>query len=365
MVVHNLATALTQLGHNVVVVAPGSRGDKTDMSYKYVVFKFGFRGSTRLRLTSLLAVFTLLYVVKKFAIDVIHAHDVYAPGQWVHIFQRFQNNIPVIGTPHGDDIQKFPSLKYGRRLDPEIDKVIRRNVKNFTLLTAISRSIHSELTEILGRDAGVKNIPNGIWTSYFQKKVDRVKIREKYRIPIDSIALISVGRNVSIKGFEFGLRAIVRIVNAGYKIAYILVGRDMSSVADKAREYGISDFVFIPGQLPPDQVFDLYQASDIYINTSLMESFGITTLEAMCAGLPCVVTDVPGNRDIVSTEYGLIVPHTSEDALINAIRLLLDNPTYRSILGNKAHLAALNYDWLNIASRYVDAYEEAIGTISN
>jgi len=365
MVVHNLATALTRIGHNVVVVSPKSGGNKTGVSCKYVVFKFGFRGSTRLHLTSLLAVSTLFYVVKKFAIDVIHAHDVYAPGKWVRYFQQHLNNIPVIGTPHGDDIQKFPMLKYGRRLDPRIDKVIRRNVKGFTLLTAISQSVHSELTEILGNGAAIKNIPNGIWTSHFEKKVDRVEIKKKYGIPIDSTVLISVGRNVPVKGFEFGLRAVARIVNAGYRISYVLVGRNMSSIVNKAREYGISDFVFTPGQLHPDQVSDLYRASDIYVNTSLMESFGITTLEAMCSGLACVVTDVPGNRDIVSTEYGLLVSHTSEDALINAICFLLDNPTYRKSLGNKAHIAALNYDWLNVAASYVDAYEEAIATLSN
>ena len=357
---HNLAKALTKLGHNVVVVTPGSSKDKTDIPKNYFVYKFGFRGSTRLRLTSVLAVLTLLYVVKKFAIDVIHVHDVYAPGIWVRKFKRIQNKIPVIATPHGDDIQKFPSMSYGRRLEPKTDKVIRCNIRSFTRLTAISQSVCNELKEILGRDTIVRNIPNGIWTSDFEKKINKAEIRKKYKIPVDSTTLISVGRNVPIKGFEFALRAVSKIANAGYKIAYILVGRNMSSIVNKAREYGISDFVFTPGQLPADKVSDLYLASDIYINTSLMESFGITTLEAMCAGLPCVVTDVPGNKDIVSTEYGLLVPLSSKDAFINAICLLLDNPAYRRSLGNKAHVASLNYDWLKIAGSYVDAYEEAI-----
>ena len=178
MVVHNLAAALTRMGHQVVVVAPNSGDYKTEISY--FVFKFGFRGSTRLRLTSLLAVSTLFYVVKKFKIDVIHVHDVYSPGKWIRYFQWLQNNIPIIGTPHGNDIQKSPTLKYGRRLDPKTDKVILRNVKSFTLLTAISQSIHRELKLILGNDAVIKKIPNGIWTSHFELNVDRVKTRKKY-----------------------------------------------------------------------------------------------------------------------------------------------------------------------------------------
>jgi len=360
MAVHNLATALTRLGHYVVVVSPRSSKDKTDIPKNYFVYQFGFRGSNRLQLTSLLAVSTLFYVVKKFRIDVIHVHDVYAPGKWIRYFRAFVKNIPVIGTPHGDDIQCLPTLKYGRRLYPKIDKAIRRNVKSFTLLTAISQSVRSELMEILGDSAIIRSIPNGIWTSRFERNANRIKVREQYGIPIDSIALISVGRNVPVKGFEFGLRAVAKVVSQGHRISYVLVGRDMSSIVNKACEYGIADYVFTPGQLPADQVSDLYLASDIYINTSLMESFGITTLEAMCAGLPCVVTDVPGNKDIVSTEYGLLVSHTSEEALINAICFLLDNPACRRSLGNKAHFVALNYDWLKIAGSYVDAYEEAI-----
>jgi glycosyltransferase involved in cell wall biosynthesis len=365
MVVHNLATALTQQGHNVVVVAPKSRGNKTDISSMYAVFKFGFKGSTRLHLTSMLAVTTLFYVVKKFAVDVIHVHDVFAPGNWIRYFQRFKNDTPVIGTPHGEDINRFPALKYGRRLDPKIDKIIHRNIKDFTMLTAISQSVCSELTEISGNDAVIKNIPNGIWTSKFGLNVDRSSIRKKYGIPSDSVAAISVGRNVPVKGFEFGVRALAKLINSGCKISYILVGRDMNSLIKMAAELGIKDMVITPGQLGVNDVAALYHASDIYVNTSHMESFAITTLEAMCSGLPCVVTDVPGNRDLVSSDYGILVPPGSVHALANTIGSLVDNPSYRKRLGEKARLVAQRFDWMKIATSYVDAYEEAIATHLN
>jgi glycosyltransferase involved in cell wall biosynthesis len=363
--VHNLAAALANWGHNVIIVGPYKGIRSSDLSKKYIVIRFGFRGSTRLHLTSLLAVFTLLRIVKKFKIDVINVHDVNSPGNWARYFQQLKNSTPVIGTPHGEDINRYPALKYGRRLDTKIDKIIQRNIKSFTLLTAVSQSIRNELVKILGKEAVIKNIPNGIWTSHFKITADRSIIRKKYGIPNDSIALISVGRNVPVKGFELGVRAVAKLVNSGCNISYILVGRDMHLIKEKAKELGISDMVIAPGELNYEDVAALYHASDIYVSTSHIESFGITTLEAMCSGLPCVVTDVPGNRDLVSSEYGMLVPPESVDELAGAIGNLMNDPLYRKSLGEKARLKAQSFDWMKIAASYVDAYEQAIAAHNN
>lgn len=365
IVVHNLATALANRGHNVVIVGPYSDVRISDISKNYDVECFGFRGATRMQLTSLLAVYTLIRVVKKFAIDVINVHDVYAPGTWARYFKKIRNDIPIIGTPHGEDIQKFSKLKYGRRLDQKSDKVIRRNVNCFTLLTAISQSVHNELTEILGNDKRIRNIPNGIWTSQFELNVDRLATRKKYRIPIDSTALISVGRNVPKKGFEIGLRAFARLVNAGHRITYILVGRDMYDLVKKAKELNISQFLITPGQINHHDINALYQASDIYVNPSYIESFGLTTLEAMCSALPCVVTDVPGNKDLISSDYGLIVPPGSVDAIFEAIRSLIINNTFKNKLGKAAQIAARRFDWHNVSATYTDVYTQAIKAMSS
>ena len=135
MVVHNLATALTMLGHRVIVITPHSGSKAQDPSYPYKVIRFGFRGSSRFKLTSLLAVSTLYRVVKQFSIDVIHVHDVNNPGSWIYLLKKLNNSVPVVGTPHGDDIQITPEIKDGARLNPKRNKIISRNIKRFDRLT--------------------------------------------------------------------------------------------------------------------------------------------------------------------------------------------------------------------------------------
>lgn len=365
LVVHHLATALSRMGHYVVVVAPADRQKEITYELPYKVIKFGFRGSTRLRLTALLAVLTLYYVVRKFHVDVIHVHDIYAPGTWARYYKVLKKDTPIIGTPHGEDINIFPSLNYGRRLDSFVDRQIKENLQSFDMLTAISESVYNELEPIVGSEKPIYKIPNGIWISQFKNNIDIGNVRKYYGIPKNSNVVISVGRNVPIKGFEIGLQAIAEVAKNIKNIAYILVGRNMSPLIQKASEYGIAGNVYAIGELSQERLTKLYGASNIYLNTSSMESFGIATLEAMCCGLPCIVSDVPGNRDIVTKDFGILVKPRSPESIASAIFSLIDDNGKLQDLGKKAGVAAQSYDWMNIAKKYVKIYKEAIGLNKN
>ena len=241
MVVHNLATALTNMGHNVYVVTPINRKRYSDRNPNYRIIRFGFRGYGRLGLASTSAILTLAYVVHRFKIDVINFHNVSYPGLWAYSSKRFFKKLPFIGTPHGDDVQITPEIGDGIRLNPEWDKIVRRNLMFCSRITSISPSIRKDLNEIVDDPGKIINVPNGVWVRKFHEKIDKTETRKKHGIPLNSIALISVGRNNPRKGFEFGLDAVARLLNGGVAVSYILVGRKMSSIIERARSLGISD----------------------------------------------------------------------------------------------------------------------------
>ncbi len=62
-----------------------------------------------------------------------------------------------------------------------------------------------------------------------------------------------------------------------------------------AFEYRVREHIFLTG--PIHNVADLLTASDVFVNVSLHEGYSIATAEALAAGLPCVVTDVGGQRE--------------------------------------------------------------------
>ena len=79
----------------------------------------------------------------------------------------------------------------------------------------------------------------------------------------------------------------------------------------------------------------------------------------MSAGLPCIVTDVAGTRDLVTPEYGFLVEPANADKLAGAIKSLIENPALRETMGSKARIAAEKYDWPKIAEMYLNVYRNA------
>jgi glycosyltransferase involved in cell wall biosynthesis len=209
------------------------------------------------------------------------------------------------------------------------------------------------------------DVPNGIWVNKFKTKIDKDKTREKLGIPINSTVLISVGRNHPRKGFEYGLEAVAKLRNEGAELIYIIIGRNQEPLIKKAHSLGISNFCITPGELNSTAVSEFLQASDIYVSPSIVESFGLTTLEAMGAGLPCIVTNVSGSRDLVSNERGVIVEPANSMKLSKAIKFLIENKSLRNEMGSNARKEALNYDWPKVAKKYIDVYKEAISVNMN
>lgn len=360
IVINNLATALTNMGHNVYLVTPYPKKRKVVDDYSYKVVRFGFKGYGRLKLVSTTVVLTLAYVANRYKIDIINAHNVFTPGSWSNLFHRFNRTIPIVGTPHGDDIQITPEINDGARLDPKIDKIVRRNLAGFSCITAISPSIREDLENLVKNKDKIFDVPNGVWVENFQKNIDTALVRQKFGISVDSTVIISIGRNHPRKGFEHGLEAIAKLRKSGYNIYYLLVGRSMDPIIERAKALSVSDCIITPGQVNCDTIAELLQSSDIYLSPSIVESFGVATLEAMSAGLPCVVTDIAGSRDLVSSEFGFIVKPKDPENICNKLKYLIKNTYIRKEMGKKACIEATKYDWSNVAKKYLSVYRGAI-----
>jgi glycosyltransferase involved in cell wall biosynthesis len=86
-----------------------------------------------------------------------------------------------------------------------------------------------------------------------------------------------------------------------------------------------------------------YAASDCFVLPSYREGFPNTVLEAGALGLPCIVTDVNGSREIIKDGYnGLIVPSHDIDALFSAMKEMVDQPEKRGQMASVArnHIAS-------------------------
>ena len=86
----------------------------------------------------------------------------------------------------------------------------------------------------------------------------------------------------------------------------------------------------------------VYPALDLYVSASHKEGLPLSLVEAMCAGLAVVATDVPGHRDVVvHGKTGLLVPPDDSAALADAIGSLISDPARRRAMGEAGRLRAL------------------------
>ena len=176
------------------------------------------------------------------------------------------------------------------------------------------QAVREDLAERVGAtrfaSPQLATIPLGVNASDFAPKpADRKAWREKLNIPPDAFVALYVGRFSAGSKMNPALMAMTleaATQQTGQPIYWIVSGWAGTEATTEAyhaqtREFCPSvHYVAVDGR-PADTRFSIWSAADIFISLSenIQETFGLTPIEAMAAGLPCVVTDWNGYRDTV------------------------------------------------------------------
>ena len=133
-------------------------------------------------------------------------------------------------------------------------------------------------------------------------------------MPIDSILLISVGELNENKNQSIIIQALEQINDK--RIHFILCGEGNMRDRMEAMLYNCKDNVHFLGHR--SDVIELLRASDVYVMPSQREGLSRSLMEAMCMGLPCVCSDIRGNRDLLHHNQGGMLCNSLNE-YINAI----------------------------------------------
>jgi len=187
-------------------------------------------------------------------------------------------------------------------------------------------------------------------------------IRERYGDRL----VVSVGRLVYYKGFEYLIRAMTRVQG---KLVIVGEGPLREKLGTLASELGVADKVVFLGKIDHDNLLACYHAAQVFVLASVArsEAFGIAQIEAMAAGLPVVNTNLDSGVPFVSLhqQTGLTVRPMDPDALGAAINTLLENPELRASLGRAAHLRAVREFSLESMASLTFSLYERIAAASN
>jgi len=109
---------------------------------------------------------------------------------------------------------------------------------------------------------------------------------------------------------------------------------------------GLTEKIDFPGFINRSQISHWFSKSDIYLNTTNVESFGIAVLEAAACGL-CIVTTNVGELPYIWEDGvdALLVPPNDPEAMAAAVRRILTEPGLAARLSANARKKAERYDW--------------------
>lgn len=171
----------------------------------------------------------------------------------------------------------------------------------------------------------------------------------------DDLIVVMVGAFTEQKDQSTIIRAIAQV--PGLQLVLVGDGPLRADSEKVAREFSVQDRVRFLGWR--SDVPRILAAADIYVQSSHWEGFGIAALEAMAAGLPVVVSNVDGLREVVGRSGLLFEPGNAEQ-LAALLRKLAADSALRTRLGQEARVRSKRFAIESTAERYVKLYEELV-----
>ncbi|MDQ2949310.1 MAG: glycosyltransferase [Acidobacteriota bacterium] len=288
--------------------------------------------------------------------DVLHAHMVHANllGRIARLIAR----VPVmISTVHN-------LRETSERGGPTWHKELLYRITDFLAdrTTIIAQSAFERYVRVGAVPRSkLEMIPNGVDTHRFQPSLS---LREKTRADLglgSDFVWLAVGRLVEQKDYPNLLRAVGMLPSTNWQLLVVGEGSLRDYLSAKAAELGVSNKVrFVPAR---EDIIGFYSAADAFVMSSAFEGMSVALQEAIAMALPCVVTDVGANRDLVCDGItGYVVPPADSSHLAKAMESLMTAPaSSREQFGRNArHFAIAHYEFATVAQKWLALYKRCL-----
>lgn len=282
--------------------------------------------------------------------------------------------VPVAVRCYGQDIQTDRSLGYGSRLNPMVDRRIRRELPRLDRFVAMGSSLAEEYRNLGIPEDKIRIIPNGVELSQqATTSQDLESLRLELGISHGSFILLTVGRNHPKKNFTILPRVAALLEQEGLDFTWIMVGPKTESLLPQVRQFKLESRFRLLGALFPDHdnktklngVFHnaklemIYRLADAFVFPAKIEGFNRTLVEAMAASIPLITTTAPGCRDIVTDGFNGFTCDPDDQACFadKILCLSRDKLTYDLFVRN-CQAEVPRYDWEAVTDQYEQMYQE-------
>ena len=152
------------------------------------------------------------------------------------------------------------------------------------------------------------------------------------------------------------------LLDAGEKVVQVFfsgVGEREDSLRELAAELGMAERTHFLGFRP--DVPALLQASDVFLFPSLQEGLPMAQMEAMAAGLPCLVSNVRGNADLIGPmDGGMLRAPMDAEGFAQDLHFLLEHPEVRREMGERNRRVIRDYSLNAVLEQMAALYREEL-----
>jgi glycosyltransferase involved in cell wall biosynthesis len=353
---HSLAKGFREKGYHVDVITSGFGGlPKLETYHGMNIYRVPILGRKEKQTATFLSMFSFIFTGfmcgQKLCVRneyrFINTHFVIPTGPLGFLLSKMFRLKNILSV-HGGDIYD-PSKK--------------SSPHNSFYLRWVVRFLLNQSDKIVAQSSNTKQ--NTV--RYYQPKrqIDIVPLSyEPYQFNLlsrtglglkkEKIYLISVGRFVKRKGFDYLIKSL-QFLDKDIELLIIGDGTEKPNLCQLAQQLGLIDRVHLLGEVSEELKFQYLFNSDIYVLSSLHEGFGIVLQEAMQVGLPIVSTNHGGQVDLIEQDVnGLLVNPCDAESLARAIREVLADADLAHRMSYNNKNALKKYNIKNITQRYLD-----------
>ena len=283
------------------------------------------------------AMFAVYVAVRAGRFDIVHAHQGLYPAFGAVCGARFRH-LPCL-TKIGNAGDRFDLDVLQRLFHCHLGRSMARMLaKVCPAFVSLNPQIAQQLEKWGVVPERITAIPNGVPLEPERTLSRRCAARKKLGLPAERPIAVCVGSfHNDKKNQETLIRAgaLLKQRDSCPLLLFLGDGSRRALMERIAREQGIGQSTIFVGWVA--NVQDYLQAADIFVLPSRVEGLSNALLEAMSLGLPCICSDIPGNREaIAASSCGLLYRPDDADALASHIHNLLTNPAETRRLGKAA-----------------------------
>jgi phosphatidylinositol glycan class A protein len=290
-------------------------------------------------------------IVIKDEIDIVHLHQGTSVTSLECLLHARTLGLRTVYTDHS-------LFGFGDLAEVNINKVLRSVFADLDQSISVSNIARDNLVLRSMLNPTKSNvIPNGVDFTKFKPDPELQKKKNS-----NEITIISVSRQAYRKGTDLLIEIIPEVCKLFPNVKFVIGGDGPKKplLENMIETSNLKDRVILTGALRHNKVRDIMIKGNIYLNTSLTESFCIAIVEAASTGLYTIATDVGGVGEVLPDNMVKLV-NADKDSIIKGIKESIE--MYENIKNNTNEFNAVlkdAYNWDKVAHKTVQVYNKAM-----